>query len=122
MAPANPAPPPFDHRLLAAAPELATLALLETALTVCTAALLAEHPTLGHDLRPDPEPPSLREARGGIAPPRPLRSTGAPNTSELSRKLSRESRCSDALACRARVQMSSQDTNCGKPIREETAQ
>lgn len=77
MAPANPAPPPFDHRLLAAAPELATLALLETALTVCTAALLAEHPTLGHDLRPDPEPPSLREARRLIAAARRFRGTAA---------------------------------------------
>jgi hypothetical protein len=67
VAPANPDPAPLDHRLLAAAPELATLALLETALTVCTAALLAEHPTLGHDLRPDPEPPSLREARRLLA-------------------------------------------------------
>jgi len=67
VAPANTDPLPFDHRLLAAAPELATLALLETALTVCTTALLAEHPTLGHDLRPDPEPPSLREARRLIA-------------------------------------------------------
>jgi hypothetical protein len=63
VASADTAPPALDHRLLAAAPELATLALLETALSVCTAALLAEHPTLGHDLRPDPEPPSLREAR-----------------------------------------------------------
>lgn len=67
MATADPDPPPLDHRLFAAAPELATLALLETALRVCTAALLAEHPTLGHDLRPDPEPPSLREARRLIA-------------------------------------------------------
>jgi hypothetical protein len=60
-------PLPLDHRLLAAAPELASLALLQTALSVSTAALLAEHPTLGHDLRPDPEPPSLREARRLIA-------------------------------------------------------
>jgi hypothetical protein len=67
VASADPGHPSLDHRLLAAAPELATLALLETALTVCTAALLAEHPTLGHDLRPDPEPPSLREARRLIA-------------------------------------------------------
>ena len=67
MASADPGHPSLDHRLLAAAPELATLALLETALTVCAAALLAEHPTLGHDLRPDPEPPSLREARRLIA-------------------------------------------------------
>lgn len=63
MTPPAPDPPPLDHRLLAAAPELATLALLETALTVCTTALLAEHPTLDHDLRTEPEPPSLREAR-----------------------------------------------------------
>ena len=67
MPTAHPAAPCLDHRLLAAAPELATLALLETALNVCTAALLAEHPTLGHDLRPDPEPPSLREARRLLA-------------------------------------------------------
>ena len=60
-------PAPLDLRLLAAAPELATLALLESALTVCTSALLAEHPTLTHDLRPDPEPPSLREARRLLA-------------------------------------------------------
>lgn len=70
-------PPPFDHRLLAAAPELATLALLETALSVCTAALLAEHPTLGHDLRADPDPPSLREARRLIAAAHRLRRTVA---------------------------------------------
>jgi len=66
MVPADPAAL-LDRRLLAAAPELATLALLDTALDVCTSALLAEHPTLGHDLRPDPEPLSLREARRLIA-------------------------------------------------------
>jgi hypothetical protein len=60
-------PSTLDLRLLAAAPELATLALLDSALTVCTTALLAEHPTLTHDLRPDPEPPSLREARRLLA-------------------------------------------------------
>lgn len=60
-------PASLDLRLLAAAPELATLALLESALTVCTKALLAEHPTLNHELRPDPEPLSLREARRLIA-------------------------------------------------------
>lgn len=60
-------PAPLDCRLLAAAPELATLALLESALTVCSTALLAEHPTLDHDLQPDPEPPSLREARRLLA-------------------------------------------------------
>jgi hypothetical protein len=74
---ADPDPPPLDLRLLVAAPELATLALLETALSVCTAALLAEHPTLDHDLRPDPEPPSLREARRLIAAARRLRGTVA---------------------------------------------
>ena len=53
----------LELRLLAAAPELATLALLDHALAVCATSLLAEHPTLGHDLRPEPEPRSLREAR-----------------------------------------------------------
>lgn len=77
MPPAALALPPFDHRLLVAAPELATLALLETALTVCTAALLAEHPTLDHDLCPDPEPSSLREARRLIAAAHRLRGTVA---------------------------------------------
>lgn len=67
MASAPTEPPHLDHRLLAAAPELATLALLETPLSVCTAALLAKHPTLGHELRPDPEPPSRREARRLLA-------------------------------------------------------
>ena len=75
MPPAEPDPPLLDHRLLVAAPELATLALLETALTVCSAALLAEHPTLGHDLRPHPEPPSLREARRLIAAAHRFRGT-----------------------------------------------
>ena len=77
MAPAIPAPPPVDRRLLTAAPELATLALLDSALTACTAALLAAHPTLGHDLRPDPEPPSLCEARRLIAAAHRLRRTVA---------------------------------------------
>jgi hypothetical protein len=62
-----------ELRLLAAAPELATLALLDHALAVCTTTLLAEHPTLGHDWRPDPEPPSLREARRLIAAAHPFR-------------------------------------------------
>ena len=57
----------LERRLLRAAPELATLALLDTALDVCTIALLTEHPTLDHELRPDPEPLSLREARRLIA-------------------------------------------------------
>jgi hypothetical protein len=72
-----PDPPPLDHRLLAAAPELASLALLETALTICTAALLAEHPTLDHDLRADPELSSLREARRLIAAANRFRGTVA---------------------------------------------
>ena len=66
-------PSPLDIRLLAAAPEFATLALLDSALTVCTTILLIEHPTLGHDLRPDPEPPSLREARRLLAAAHRLR-------------------------------------------------
>lgn len=57
----------LELRLLAAAPELATLALLDNALAVCATTVLAEHPSLRHDLRPDPEPPSLREARRLIA-------------------------------------------------------
>ena len=64
---------PLDFRLLAAAPELATLALLDSALTVCAAAILAEHPTLNHDLRPHPEPHSLREARRLLAAAHRLR-------------------------------------------------
>ena len=74
---ADPDPPPIDRRLLAAAPELASLALLDTALAICTTALLAEHPTLDHDLRPDPEPPSLREARRLLAAVQRFRCTVA---------------------------------------------
>ena len=77
MAPADPAPALLERRLLAAAPELATLALLDTALDVSTTALLAEHPILDHELRPDPEPPSLREARRLIAAAHRLRCTVA---------------------------------------------
>lgn len=77
MVPAAPAAALLERRLLAAAPELATLALLDSALGVCTTALLAEHPTLDHDLRPDPEPPSLREARRLIAAAHRLRCTVA---------------------------------------------
>jgi hypothetical protein len=67
MAPIDAQPSPLELRLLAAAPELATLALLESALTVCSTILQVEHPTLGHDLQPDPEPPSLLEARRLLA-------------------------------------------------------
>jgi hypothetical protein len=77
MVPADLAPAHLERRLLAAAPELATLALLDTALDVCTTALLAEHPTLDHDLRHDPEPLSLREARRLIAAAHRLRCTVA---------------------------------------------
>jgi hypothetical protein len=77
VAPTDAAPACLEPRLLAAAPELASLALLESALTVCTSALRAEHPTLDHDLRPDPEPPSLREARRLIAAAYRLHSTVA---------------------------------------------
>ena len=77
MLPADHGPALLERRLLAAAPELATLALLDTALDVCTVALLAEHPTLDHDLRPDPEPPSLREARRLIAAANRCRGTVA---------------------------------------------
>jgi hypothetical protein len=72
---ADTALPILDLRLLAAAPELAALALLDSALTVCTIALRAEHPTLDHELRPDPEPPSLREARRLLAAAQRFRAT-----------------------------------------------
>lgn len=68
-------PSRLEPRLLAAAPELALLALLDSALAICTSALIAEHPTLEHDLRPDPEPPSLREARRLIAAAQRFRCT-----------------------------------------------
>jgi hypothetical protein len=74
---ASPDLPPLDERLLAAAPELATLALLDNALVICTTALIAEHPTLDHDLRSDPDPPTLREARRLIAAARRFRCTVA---------------------------------------------
>jgi hypothetical protein len=60
-----------DPRLLARAPELAALALLEVALTISVRALLAEHPTLElHE--PEPEPESLRRARRLLAAVYPL--------------------------------------------------
>ena len=74
---ADPAPAHLERRLLTAAPELAALALLDTALDVCTTALLAEHPTLDPDLRHDPEPLSIREARRLIAVAHRLRRTVA---------------------------------------------
>lgn len=74
---AEPDPLAIDRRLLTAAPELASLVLLDTTIAICTMALLAEHPTLDHDLRPDPEPPSLREARRLLAAAQRLRLTVA---------------------------------------------
>jgi hypothetical protein len=72
MAPDKP-PAPLEPRVLVAAPELATLMLLDSALRVCASALRAEHPTLDHQLRPDPEPLSLREARRLVAAAHRLR-------------------------------------------------
>jgi hypothetical protein len=72
MAPDKP-PAPLETRLLVAAPELATLMLLDSALSVCASALRAEHPTLDHQLRPDPQPLSLREARRLVAAAHRLR-------------------------------------------------
>jgi hypothetical protein len=64
-------PPDALHpRLLAQAPELAALALLDVALAISVRALIAEHPTLELD-EPLPEPLSLRRARrllGAIYP------------------------------------------------------
>ena len=50
-----------DPRLLAQAPELAALALLDAALELSVRSLLAEHPTLG--LEPGPDPVLLRRAQ-----------------------------------------------------------
>ena len=58
-------------RLLAQAPELAALALLDVALAISVRALLAEHPTLEFD-EPLPEPLSLRRARRLLAAIYPL--------------------------------------------------
>jgi hypothetical protein len=60
-----------DPRLLAQAPELAALALLDVALAVSVRALLAEHPTLELD-EPGTEPASLRQARRLLAAAYPL--------------------------------------------------
>lgn len=61
----------LDSRLLAQAPELAALALLDVALAVSVRVLLAEHPTLElHE--PLPEPLSLRRARRLLAAIHPL--------------------------------------------------
>jgi hypothetical protein len=60
-----------DPPLLAQAPELAALALLDVALAISIRALLAEHPTLELD-EPGPEPASLRRARRLLAAVYPL--------------------------------------------------
>ncbi len=60
-----------DPRLLAQAPELAALALLDVALALGVRALLAEHPTLELD-EPCPEPVTLRRARRLLATIYPL--------------------------------------------------
>ena len=60
-----------DPRLLAQAPALAALALLDVALELSVRALLAEHPTL--ELKePGLEPPSLRLAQRLLAAVYPL--------------------------------------------------
>lgn len=61
----------LDPRLLAQAPELAALALLDVALAIGVRALLAEHPTLELE-EPVPEPVSLRRARCLLAAVYPL--------------------------------------------------
>lgn len=65
---------PLAPKLLAAAPELAALALLDRALAVAVRALLAEHPTLA--LLPEPgrvEATTVARARQLLAAIRPLR-------------------------------------------------
>ena len=60
-----------DPRLLAQAPELAALALLDVALELSVRALLAEHPTL--ELKEPPlEPLSLRRAQRVLSAVFPL--------------------------------------------------
>lgn len=51
-----------NDALLAAAPELAIVALVERAIELLDIAIRNEHPTLGDLHRPD-DPPSLRAAR-----------------------------------------------------------
>lgn len=54
---------PITACVLASAPELATLATLETVLSLARQALLAEHPILRLDADARDEPATLREAR-----------------------------------------------------------
>ena len=56
----------LDPRALAAAPELASLAIVEAALSAALVALRVEHPTLD-DLAEPQEPPSLQRARRLVA-------------------------------------------------------
>lgn len=56
----------LDPRALAAAPELASLAIVEAALIAALVALRVEHPTLD-DLAEPQEPPSLHRARSLVA-------------------------------------------------------
>jgi hypothetical protein len=60
-------------KTLMQAPELATLALLECALTLSVHALLAEHPTLAELREMTSEPATLRRARRMLALIPPLR-------------------------------------------------
>jgi hypothetical protein len=60
-----------DPRLLAQAPELAALAMLDMALELAALALLAEHPTLKLD-EPRLEALSLRRAQGVLTAVYPL--------------------------------------------------
>lgn len=60
-----------DTRLLAQAPELAALALLDVALELSARALLAEHPTLGLN-ESGPDPVLLRRAQRLLNIVRPL--------------------------------------------------
>jgi hypothetical protein len=64
----------LSPRYLAAAPELAVLAMLDRALMIAVQVLIAEHPTLAaHPAPPDHDPPSLREARRLVRAARTLR-------------------------------------------------
>lgn len=58
--------------LLAQAPELAALGLLDVALSISARALLAEHPTLAEFGNPALEPVTLRRARRVLARIEPL--------------------------------------------------
>lgn len=60
-----------DPRLLAQAPELAALALLDAALELSVRSLLAEHPTLGLN-EPGPDPVLLRRAQRVLSSISPL--------------------------------------------------